>query len=87
MGIAEILASLDLEIATLEKARRLIATATGARRKRGRPSKASSAVSALIGVPAKKRKKNNLSAEGRKKIADAQKRRWAAKRKAGANGD
>jgi hypothetical protein len=39
-------------------------------------------VKALINKPAKKRKKRNLTPEGRKRIAEAQKRRWDARRKA-----
>jgi hypothetical protein len=84
MGIAEILASIDREISTLQRARTLIATGTGGGRKRGRPVKAAAAVKALVSKPAKKRKKRKLSPEGRKKIAEAQKRRWEAKRKAAA---
>ncbi|MGB6826873.1 MAG: hypothetical protein WBE41_02435 [Terracidiphilus sp.] len=39
---------------------------------------------ALTSKPAKKQKKRNLTPEGRKRIADAQKRRWEARRKAAA---
>jgi hypothetical protein len=82
MGIAEIIASIDRDISTLQKARTLIATRTSGGRKRGRPSKSAAAVMAFVSRPAKKRKKRNLSPEGRKRIAEAQRRRWAAKRKA-----
>jgi len=85
MGIAEILASIDREISTLQRARTLLATGTGGGRKRGRPSKTVAVLSTLTNKPAKKRKKRNLSPEGRKKIADAQKRRWEANRKSKAN--
>lgn len=84
MGIAEILALIDREISTLQRARTLVAARTGGVRKRGRPSKAAAVVKALTSSPAKKRKKRNLTPEGRKRIADAQKRRWDAKRKAAA---
>ncbi len=82
MGIAEILKSIDREISTLQRARKLIATGTGRGRKTGRPVKATAVAKALVNKPAKKRGKRNLSPEGRKRIAEAQKRRWEAKRKA-----
>jgi hypothetical protein len=56
----------------------------GGGRKRGRPSKAAAVVKALTSNPAKKRKKRNLTPDGRKRIAEAQKRRWDAKRRAAA---
>jgi hypothetical protein len=84
MGLAEILASIDSEISTLQRARALLAAGAHVGRKRGRPSKTAAVVNALISTPAKKRKKRNLTPEGRKRIADAQKRRWAAMRKSAA---
>jgi hypothetical protein len=84
MGIAEILTSIDREISTLQRARTLIAAGAGSGRKRGRPNKAAAVTEASAGGPAKKRKKRNLSPEGRKRIVEAQKRRWEAKRKASA---
>lgn len=86
MGLAEILASIDREISTLQRARTLLAAGPGVGRKRGRPSKTAAVVIALTGKPAKKRKKRNLSPEGRKRIAEAQKRRWDAMRKSAAGG-
>jgi hypothetical protein len=85
MGFAEILASIDREISTLQRARALLAAGPVGGRKRGRPSKTAAFVNALAGKPAKKRKKRNLSPEGRKRIADAQKRRWDAMRKSAAS--
>lgn len=82
MGLAEILASIDREISTLQRARTLLADGTGSARKRGRPSKTAAVAKTLTSKPAKKRKKRNLSPEGRKRIAEAQKRRWEARRKA-----
>jgi hypothetical protein len=82
MGIAEILASIDREISTLQSARALIAAGAAGGRKRGRPRKVAAVVKAIAIGPAKRRKKRNLSPEGRKRIAEAQKRRWEAKRKA-----
>lgn len=72
MTIEAILSEIDAEIRRLTEARKLLASAgtvrsTGA--KRG--GKASSS---------KARKPRVLSADARKRIADAQKRRWAAQK-------
>jgi len=85
MGIAEILASIDREISTLQRARTLLATGAVVGRKRGRPSKTAAVLRALTNKPAKKQSKRKLSPEGRKRIAEAQKRGWEASRKAKAN--
>jgi hypothetical protein len=83
MALPEILASIDSEIAQLQKARALLvgATAPAAKRKPGRPRKIVAAVVPAVAKPAKK-KKRNLSPEGRKRIAEAVRRRWAAQKKA-----
>ena len=74
MGVSEILTQIDREIAQLQHARALlVGKATKAPRK--------SAVAAAKPT-AKKKKKRNLSPEGRKRIAEAVKRRWAEQRKA-----
>lgn len=80
MGVAEILASIDREIALLQQARTLLggAGAVAPKKQVGRPKKEAADVSAK---PAKK-KKRNLTPEGRKRIAEAVKRRWEAQRKA-----
>jgi hypothetical protein len=85
MGISEILASVDRQIALLQQARSLLSggAATGKRRV-GRPRKSES-----VGVSASAssgKKKRNLTPEGRKRIADAVKRRWAAQKKASGGG-
>ena len=77
MGVLEILSSIDREIAQLQRARALLAeggTRTPQKR-RGRPRKAAGATK-----PA--RKKRRLSAEGRRRIAEAVRRRWALQKKA-----
>lgn len=81
MALPEILASIDSEIAQLQKARALLlgAGAPAAKKKAGRPRK--DAVEAAPAKPAKK-KRRNLSPEGRRRIAEAVKRRWAAQKKA-----
>ncbi len=76
MGVSEILASVDREIALLKQVRALLVgtavTAPAAKKaKASKPVKKSSA-----------KKKRRLSPEGRKRIAEAVKRRWEAQRKA-----
>jgi len=75
VGISEILVQIDHEIAQLQRARALLASSFGAAHKQ------------VAAVPAakkaaKKRKKRNLSPEGRRRIAEAVKRRWAEQKKA-----
>lgn len=77
MGVSEILTQIDREIAQLQHARALLA------------GKAVSATKKAAAMPAAKKpgkKKRNLTPEGRKRIAEAVKRRWAAQKKA-ATGD
>jgi hypothetical protein len=83
MALSDILASIDGEIAQLQKARALL-TGTAApvtKRKPGRPRKIATEIMAFAVKPGAG-KKRNLSPEGRKRIAEAAKRRWAAQRKA-----
>ncbi len=82
MALSDILAGIDSEIAQLQKARALLigASAPVAKKKVGRPRKVVAEVPTVAAKPAKK-KKRNLSPEGRKRIADAVKRRWAAQKK------
>jgi hypothetical protein len=75
VGVSEILAQIDREIVQLQKARTLLGgTAASA------PKKAAAAKT--VRKPAKK--KRNLTPEGRKRIAEAVKRRWAEQKKAAA---
>ncbi|HEU5352667.1 MAG TPA: hypothetical protein VFU55_13830 [Terracidiphilus sp.] len=72
MAIAHILAQIDAEIALLKQARNLLAgTGKTTSTVGGRAAKT---------VTGKARKKRVLSAEARKRIADAQRRRWAAQK-------
>jgi hypothetical protein len=75
--VSRIIAEIDAQILKLQQARTLLAgtTAPAARAGRGRP-KGSKNVAAA--APPRKRK---LSPEGRKRIADAMKKRWAERRK------
>lgn len=92
MAISDILAILDSEIAQLQQARALLGggAALAPKRKAGRPKKVvaapkkAAAVALVAAKPAKKKKKRNLSPEGRKRIAEAVKKRWAAQKAAAA---
>jgi hypothetical protein len=78
MGVAEILASIDREIALLQQARTVLTGVSGtAPKKVGRPKKSA----AVAPVSKGKSKKRNLTPEGRRRIAEAVKRRWEAQRK------
>ena len=78
MGVSEILAQIDKEIAQLEQARSLLGGKAASA-----PKKAAAAPAAK--KPVKKKKKRNLTPEGRKRIAEAVKRRWAEQKKAAAS--
>jgi hypothetical protein len=78
MGIAEILAALDSEILQLQQVRVLLGGQAAPKKKVGRPAK--NALEPAATKPIKK--KRNLTPEGRKRIAEAVKRRWAAQKKA-----
>lgn len=69
--MATVIELIDAEIAKLQQVRSLLSKTTGAD---GLVAKAASAP--------KKRAKRNLSPEARKRIADAQRKRWAAQKKA-----
>jgi hypothetical protein len=72
VGVSEILAQIDREIAQLQHARALLGGSPAAPPKK------------RVGRPPKKamKKKRNLSPEGRRRIAEAVKRRWAEQKKA-----
>jgi hypothetical protein len=75
MTANDILSLIDAEIATLQIARALVAGAVP-KKKRGRPKSAAAQAVKL------KKKKRNLSPEGRARIAAAVKARWARQKKA-----
>jgi hypothetical protein len=83
VDVREIVAQIDAEIAKLQQARALLAGTKAAAAGRGRP-KGSKNIEPV--VPAKKVKKRKLSPEGRKRIADAMKKRWAERRRLLAKG-
>lgn len=79
MNTAKMIAALDEELARLRQVRDLLAGGIPdepVKRKRGRPAK--TAVKTVAPVV----KKRNLSDEARQRIAEAQKRRWAAQKNA-----
>ena len=65
MTLDNLLASIDAEISRLQQARSLLTGANSSSPK----------------STSKPRKKRRLSAEARKRIADAQRKRWAAQKK------
>jgi hypothetical protein len=74
MSVSEIIATIDAEIAHLQSARRLIA---------GSPAIKITNQSVKPTAPKKRRRKKHvMTPEGRAKIAEAQRKRWAAKKKA-----
>lgn len=81
--MTEVLSKIDEEIAKLQQARALLAgtSAPKAKAGRGRPKGSKNAAS-VAAPPAAKKRKRQLSPEGRKAIADAMKKRWAERRKA-----
>lgn len=76
MAIDSILSQIEAEISRLEQVRRLLSGAADIKV----PANGSRGSRAAAEKPAKRTRV--LSAEARKRIADAQKRRWAAQRKA-----
>ena len=82
MNTESIIEQIDAEIAKLQQAKVLLtdATAVSGKRAPGRPKTSKIAARILEATPAKLVKRV-MSAEGRAKIAEAQKARWAAKRK------
>ncbi len=80
MNIEAIIEQIDAEISKLQQAKVLLngATATSSKRGPGRPKVASVTSSSVAPTPAKR----VMSAEGKAKIAQAQKARWAKSRRA-----
>ncbi len=81
MEVTRILAEIDSQIAKLQQARQLLAGTEVVRKSpgRGRPKGSKNAVKAAPEAAAPRKRK--LSAEGRKRIAEAMKKRWAERRK------
>jgi hypothetical protein len=73
MAIDSIIAQIDSEIARLTQVRRLLSNS-------GKPSTGGSALDVSKSSAKKAAKKRVLSADARKRIAEAQRKRWAAQR-------
>jgi hypothetical protein len=73
VGVSEILAQIDKEITQLQQARSLLGGKVAST-----PRKSAAAPAAKKAA----KKKRNLTPEGRKRIAEAVKRRWAEQKKA-----
>lgn len=77
MQVSEILSEIDKEIARLQEARRLLAgEGSGTTKTRGRKPAAAAAA-----APKKRRRRRKLTPEGRKKLSEALKARWAERKK------
>jgi len=74
MQLSKILAEIDLEISRLEQAKALLAGDSSTAKTRSKTAPAD-----LAGA---RKKKRNLSPEGRKRIAEAVRRRWELQKKA-----
>ena len=74
MDTKEIIAYIDAELARLQQIKDILSGSTTSRKKRG-PNKAKAAPTTVIV------KKRTMSAEGRARIAAAQKARWAKVKK------
>jgi hypothetical protein len=81
MQLSKILAEIDLEIARLEQARTLLAGDSAPAARKTRKNKAAETGAE---APVKRKKKRNLSPEGRKRIAEAVRRRGELQKKAAA---
>lgn len=78
MQLSKILAEIDLEIARLQQAKDLLSGDSSPVAKKPRKAR-----SVEVETP-KRKKKRNLSPEGRKRIAEAVRRRWELQKKAAA---
>jgi hypothetical protein len=87
--VSRIIAEIDAQILKLQQARTLLAGTTQlATKGPGRPKGRKAAVK-VAAAPAPKKaiaRKRKLSPEGRKRIADAMKKRWADRRKQNTKG-
>lgn len=86
MEVSRIIAEIDGQIAKLQQARALLAGTTAATKRTGpgRPKGSKNAAAAALAATSPRKRK--LSPEGRKRIADAMKKRWAERRKQNAKG-
>ena len=93
MDVSKIVAEIDAKIASLQQARSVLIdldeSTVASKPRRGRPrgstNVAKTMVAKTVSVPKQAKRKRHLSPEGRKRIAEAMKRRWAERRKDVAN--
>ena len=87
MEVSLIIAGIDEQIQKLQQARAVlsgVSTAPSAKSGRGRPKGSKNVAAAPVAAAPAVARKRKLSPEGRKRIADAMKRRWAERRKTAA---
>ena len=77
MEVSRIIAEIDAQISKLQQARELLSGTAVKVKGRGRPKGSKNAKTAAKAAP----RKRKISAEGRKRIAEAMKKRWAERRK------
>jgi hypothetical protein len=82
MNTEDIIEQIDLEISKLQQARALLSGASSVSIKRGAGRPKKSAIAARILAVKPTTPKRVMSAEGKAKIADAQKARWAKAKEA-----
>ena len=80
MEVSRIIAEIDAQISKLQQARELLSGTTAkVSSGRGRPKGSKNATKSVVAP--KKATKRKLTPEGRKRIAEAMKKRWADRRK------
>lgn len=79
MEVSRIVNEIDAEISKLQQARALLTGTPEGRKGPGRPKGSKNATSSAKSTEGASKRK--LTPEGRKRIADAMKRRWAERRK------
>lgn len=84
MTIENLLAQIDAEIANLQRAKAIL-TGTGLAATKRRPGRPPMSAQDKVASAIPKKKKRKLSPEGRARIAEAARRRWAAQKKAAKN--
>ncbi len=77
MEVSRIIAEIDEQISKLQQARELLSGTAVKVKGRGRPKGSKNAKTAAKAAP----RKRKISAEGRKRIAEAMRKRWAERRK------
>ena len=90
MDVSKIVAEIDAKIASLQQARAVLVdldeSTIASKPRRGRPKGSTNVVKTTMEKQVKAvkpaKRKRNLSPEGRKRIAEAMKRRWAERRSA-----